>query len=257
MAKVTKQNNILEYKGTKMTKKELIQKIRDKKEAADATAKDNFTASNIDDKEVKNVAPASNIEHADENKAGDAAEVAKEVAAAVDPVVPADEDGVSKNGGEKEMTADTVEAEKKKEDNAMKDVINVTDRTYEENKEVQSELVAQLKEAVDKNEKLKAEMKNIQDVCKAALAAQKAQYVEYSTKKVQGLIESIVKIGESMEAELNAEIARGKKNVAKLEATLKASNKVCNILREGLLAGREPKKMVRYESVMKRYTKIA
>ena len=139
----------------------------------------------------------------------------------------------------------------------MQDVINVTDRTYEENTEVQNELVSQLKEAVEKNEKLKVEMKNIQDVCKAALEAQKSQYVEYSTKKVEALIESIVKIGESMEAELNAEIERGKKNVVRMEATLKASNKLNNILREGLLASREPKKMVRYESVMKRYSKIA
>ena len=60
-----------------------------------------------------------------------------------------------------------------------------------------------------------------------------------------------------MEAELNAEIERGKKNVVRMEATLKASNKLNNILREGLLASREPKKMVRYESVMKRYSKIA
>ena len=240
-----------------MTKQELIQKIRDKKEAADATAKDNFTVANIEGKEVNNVAPAAGVEHAEENKAGDAKEVAKEVETAVDPVVPADEDGVSKNGGEKELTDTTVETEKKKEDNAMQDVINVTDRTYEENAEVQSELVSQLKEAVEKNEKLKVEMKNIQDVCKAALEAQKSQYVEYSAKKTEALIESIVKIGESMEAELNAEIERGKKNVVRMEATLKASNKLNNILREGLLASREPKKMVRYESVMKRYSKIA
>ena len=240
-----------------MTKQELIQKIRDKKEAADVEAKDNFTIENIKAKEVEDVAPAAGVEHAEENKAGDAEEVAKEVEAAVEPVVDANEDGVSTNGGEKELNDKTVENEKKKEDNAMQDVINVTDRTYEENKEVQNELVSQLQEAVEKNEKLKIEMKNIQDVCKAALEAQKSQYVEYSTKKVEALIESIVKIGESMEAELNAEIERGKKNVVRMEATLKASNKLNNILREGLLASREPKKMVRYESVMKRYSKIA
>ena len=77
-----------------MTKQELIQKIRDKKEAADASAKDNFTVANIEGKEVDNVAPAAGVEHAADNKAGDAAEVAKEVAAAVDPVVPADEAAV-------------------------------------------------------------------------------------------------------------------------------------------------------------------
>ena len=240
-----------------MTKQELIQKIRDKKEAADVEAKDNFTIENIKTKEVEDVAPAAGVEHAEENKAGDADEVAKEVETAVDPVVPADEDGVSTNGGEKDLDDKTVENEKKKEDSAMQDVINVTDRTYEENKEVQNELVSQLQEAVEKNEKLKVEMKNIQDVCKAALEAQKSQYVEYSTKKTEALIESIVKIGESMEAELNAEIERGKKNLVRVEATLKASNKLNNILREGLLASREPKKMVRYESVMKRYSKIA
>ena len=62
-----------------MTKQELIQKIRDKKEAADVEAKDNFTIENIKAKEVEDVAPAAGVEHAEENKAGDAEEVAKEV----------------------------------------------------------------------------------------------------------------------------------------------------------------------------------
>lgn len=240
-----------------MTKQELIQKIREKKEAVDATAKDNFTLSNIEGKEVKDTKPAEGVEHTEENKAGDASEVAKEVAAAVDPVVPADSEGISKNGGEKELDDKTIENEKKKEDNAMQDVINVTDRTYEENTEVQNELVSQLKEAVAANEKLKKEMVTIQEVCKAALRIQKEKYVEYSATKTADLIESIVKIGENMEKDLCNEIERGKKNVSRLESTLKASNKLNNILREGLLATRAPKKMVRYESVMKRYSKIA
>ncbi len=240
-----------------MTKQELIQKIREKKEAADATAKDNFTLDNIDGREVKDVKPAEGVEHTEDNKAGDAEEVAKEVAASVDPVVPADSEGVSKNGGEKELTPETIESEKKKEDNAMQDVINVTDRTYEENADVQKELVSQLKEAVAANEKLKKEMVTIQEVCKAALRIQKEKYVEYSAAKTADLIESIVRIGENMEKDLCNEIERGKKNVTRLESTLKASNKLNNILREGLLATRAPKKMVRYESVMKRYSKIA
>lgn len=240
-----------------MTKQELIQKIRSKNESVDVEAKDNFTLDNVETKAVETVSPAADVAHAEENTAGDAAEVAKEVETAVKPVVDANEDGVSTNGGEKEMTDKTIENEKKKEDSAMQDVINVTERTYEENKEVQNELVSQLQEAVQKNEKLKAEMKSIQDVCKAALDAQKSQYIEFSAKKMEALIESIVKIGESMEAELNAEIERGKKNLVRVESTLKASNKLNNILREGLLKTREPKKMVRYESVMKRYSKIA
>ncbi len=239
-----------------MTKAEALAKIKEamKENVLNVTNAEQ-TVANIEGKEVDDVKAAEGMPAAEPVNAS---EVEKYTNSAEPTLVPADEDGVSKNGGEKDVIDnEKIEAERKKEDNAMKDVINVTDRTYEENKEVQNELVAQLQEAVEKNEKLKVEMKNIQDVCKAALEAQKSQYVEYSTKKVEALIESIVKIGESMEAELNAEIERGKKNLVRVEATLKASNKLNNILREGLLASREPKKMVRYESVMKRYSKIA
>jgi hypothetical protein len=238
-----------------MTKQELIESVRAKKEAADVKAQDNETLKNIEVKTVEDVKPAENITPADvatpEQK-----EVEKAVAAAVEPVVPADEDGVSKNGGEAEMTAETIESEKKKEDKAFQDIVNVTGRTYEENAEVQKELLTKLDESIKANEKLKLDMAHVQSVCKEALAAQRKQFAESSAEKTAQLIESIIAIGEGMEAEMAAEIATSKKNLAKVEATLKASNKLNNILREGLIANRAEKKMVRYESAMKKLTKI-
>lgn len=243
-----------------MTKQELIDMIRSKKEAVNATdleTKDNFTLDNIKGKEVDDVKPAEGVEHAEENKAGDGKEVAKEVEAAVDPVVDADKDGVSKNGGEEELDEKNIEAEKAKEDKAMQDVINVTGRTYEENTEAQNELLSKLDESVKANEKLKEDMATVQALCKEALEAQKEKIAQVNARQTSELIESIIKIGESMEAELNAEIARGKKNLAKVESTLKASNKLNKILREGLIKTRQEKKLVRYESAQMRYRKFA
>jgi hypothetical protein len=243
-----------------MTKQELIDMIRSKKEAVNATdleTKDNFTLDNIKGKEVDDVKPAEGVEHAEENKAGDSKEVAKEVESAVDPVVDADKDGVSKNGGEEELDEKNIEAEKAKEDKAMQDVINVTGRTYEENTEAQNELLSKLDESVKANEKLKEDMATVQALCKEALEAQKEKIAQVNARQTSELIESIIKIGESMEAELNAEIARGKKNLAKVESTLKASNKLNKILREGLIKTRQEKKLVRYESAQMRYRKFA
>lgn len=241
-----------------MTKQELIDMIRSKKEAVNATdleTKDNFTLDNIDGKEVDGVKPAEGIEHAEENPAGDEKEIAKEVEAAVDPIVDADKDGVSKNGGEEELSATAVEAEKEKEDKAFKDVINVTGRTYEENTEAQAELLSKLDESVKANEKLKEDMATVQSLCKEALEAQKEKIAQTNAQQTADLIESIIKIGESMEAEMTAEIERGKKNLAKVESTLKASNKLNKILFEGLKATRAEKKLTRYESAQLRLRK--
>lgn len=242
-----------------MTKQELIDMIRSKKEAVNATdleAKDNFTLDNIETKAVEDVKPAEGVEHAEENKAGDGEEVAKEVEAAVEPVVDADKDGVSKNGGEAELDEKNIEAEKAKEDKAMQDVINVTGRTYEENTEAQAELLNKLNESLTANEKLKEDMAVVQSLCKEALEAQKEKIASVNAKQTSELIESIIKIGESMEAELTAEIERGKKNLAKVESTLKASNKLNKILFEGLKATRAEKKLTRYESAQMRYRKF-
>ena len=222
-----------------MTKQELIDMIRSKKEAVNATdleAKDNFTLDNIETKAVEDVKPAEGVEHAEENKAGDGEEVAKEV--------------------EAELDEKNIEAEKAKEDKAMQDVINVTGRTYEENTEAQAELLNKLNESLTANEKLKEDMAVVQSLCKEALEAQKEKIASVNAKQTSELIESIIKIGESMEAELTAEIERGKKNLAKVESTLKASNKLNKILFEGLKATRAEKKLTRYESAQMRYRKF-
>ena len=79
----------------------------------------------------------------------------------------------------------------------------------------------------------------------------------FKAEKVkEALIESIIEIGENMERSMTAELENSKKNLAKVESTLKQSNRLNNILREGLLASKPAAKMVRYESAMKKLTKM-
>ena len=96
-------------------------------------------------------------------------DVEKAVANAEDPIVPADKDGVSKNGGECDqlMTADGIEAEKKKEDKKIKDAINVGERKVEESEEVKDELLKQLEESSKREEELKAKIAEITKLCEA------------------------------------------------------------------------------------------
>jgi len=75
-------------------------------------------------------------------------EVEKEVNKDEGPMIPVDKDGISKDGGNSDkLEAGKVEAERKKEDNGMKDVINVSSRKVEEAAEVHTELLKQLEEA--------------------------------------------------------------------------------------------------------------
>ena len=102
------------------------------------------TLQNIETKEVKDAPKADGVKGLDSELPTQKA-VEKEVAKDEGPMIPVDKDGVSKNGGESDKMEDgKVEAEKKKEDNGMKDVINVSDRNVEEAAEVHNELLAQL-----------------------------------------------------------------------------------------------------------------
>lgn len=237
-----------------MKKQELVDLLRAKKEAAEF--KDNESLKNVETKAIDDV---------EDVKAADVEvealpteeEVEKAVEAAVDPVVAADEEGVSKNGGEEELDAESVEKSNEKTKDAIQDVVNVTERTQAEQTEVQKELLAKLEESVKANEKLKEEMNNIQKVCKAALQAQKEQCQKEAAAQTEQLIEHIIQIGENMEKSLTEEVENSKKNLVKAENVLKHSNRLCNILREGLLATKAPRKMVRYESAVRKLAKIA
>ena len=62
--------------------------------------------------------------------------------------------------------------EKKREDNGMKDVINVSSRKVEEATEVNNELLDQLKEAAEREEKYKNKINEITALCEKALKNQ-------------------------------------------------------------------------------------
>ncbi len=237
-----------------MKKQELVDLLRAKKEAAEF--KDNESLKNIETKEVKDVEDVKSADVTVEALPTEK-EVEKAVEGAVDPVVPADAEGVSKNGGEKEMDEESIEKANDKAKNAIQDVVNVTERAQAEQTEVQKELLAKLEESVKANEKLKEEMNNIQKVCKAALQAQKEQCQKEAAAQTEELIEHIIQIGENMEKTLTEEVEESKKNLAKAESVLKHSNRLCNILREGLLATKTERKMVRYESAVRKLSKIA
>ena len=126
-----------------MTKQEAIAKIKKALAESEITnAKQTLANVNVKEKDVKAAEGMPKSELPTQK------DVEKLVANAEPTLVPADEDGVSKNGGEKDvMDNEKIEAERKKEDNAMKDVINVADRKVEENSEVQAELLKQLEES--------------------------------------------------------------------------------------------------------------
>ena len=120
-----------------MTKQEAIAKIKKALAESEITnAKQTLANVNVKEKDVKAAEGMPKSELPTQK------DVEKVVANAEPTLVSADKDGVSKNGGEKDvMDNEKIEAERKKEDNAMKDVINVADRKVEENSEVQPELL--------------------------------------------------------------------------------------------------------------------
>lgn len=236
--------------------KALVESAKAKKAVAEEVTNAEQTVANIETKVVDDVKPADSITHTEENKAGDADEVAKEVAAAVDPVVDADKDGVSKNGGEKDtLEPGKVEAERKKEDNKMKDVINVTGRTYEESVAVEQELKAQLESSSKEVAALKEQIAKVNKVVKAALEVQQERYTEAVAERVTKLLNQIREEGLAIEESLVKEAEAAKKNCAKAESFAKTSLRLSNILREGLLSMKAPKKFVTFESSTRKMLK--
>lgn len=236
--------------------KELVESAKAKKAVAEEVTNAEQTVDNIKTKVVDDTKPAEGITHTEDNKAGDAAEVAKEVEAAVDPVVDADKDGVSKNGGEDDhMEAGKIEADRKKEDNKMKDVINVTGRTYEESVAVEQELKAQLESSSKEVAALKEQIAKVNKVVKAALEVQQERYTEAVAERVTKLLNQIREEGLAIEESLVKEAEAAKKNCAKAESFAKTSLRLSNILREGLLSMKAPKKFVTFESSTRKMLK--
>ena len=181
-----------------------------------------------------------------------AAEIEKAVANAEEPLVAADKDGVSKNGGEAEMTKDSVEAEKKKEDNAMKDVINVADRKVEENTEVQAELLKQLEEAASREEGYKAKIAEINTLCEEALEAQRKQLLKAHGVEMTKFFEAIVAKGEAFEAELTEAAAKNEKAYKSAKKLYESSLKMNKMLLEAVKKAQPAKAMTRYVTPARR-----
>ena len=230
-----------------MTKAEAIAKIKAAlKEAEIKKAED--TVQNIETKVVDDVKAAD----VTVKETPVAAEIEKVVANAEEPLVAADKDGVSKNGGEAEMTKDSVEAEKKKEDNAMKDVINVAGRKVEENTEVQAELLKQLEEAASREEGYKAKIAEINTLCEEALEAQRKQLLKAHGVEMTKFFEAIVAKGEAFEAELTEAAAKNEKAYKSAKKLYESSLKMNKMLLEAVKKAQPAKAMTRYVTPARR-----
>ncbi len=232
-----------------MTKEEMIAALKASKlQESNATnvKKAEDTLQNIETKEVKDAPKADGVKGLDSELPTQKA-VEKEVAKDEGPIVPADKDGVSKNGGESDkMEAGKVEAEKKKEDNGMKDVINVSDRKVEEAAEVHNELLAQLQEASAREEGYKAKINEINALCEKALKAQAEQLTKNHAAEMNKVFESVIAEGEKMEKELAEAATKNAKMYKTAQKLYESSAKLNGILLEAVRKSIPEKKMTRY-----------
>lgn len=222
-----------------MTKEEMLRILKENAEVKKAED----TIANIDAKVVTDVKAAEGMpsEELPTQK-----EVEKEVAKDEGPMIPVDKDGVSKDGGECDcINGDCIEKERKREDNGMKDVINVSSRKVEEANEINNELLKQLQEAAEREESYKSKITKINTLCEKALKAQAESLTKQHAKEVHKIFESVIAEGEKLEAELTESAEKNKKmyNVAK--KLYESSNKLNKVLLEAVKATRPEKKMVR------------
>ena len=211
-----------------MKKEEILRAL---KESAENVKKAEDTVANIETKVVEDSKPAEGMPN---SELPTQKEIEKEVAKDEGPIIPVDKDGVSKDGGECDcINNGSIEAERKKEDNGMKDVINVSSRKVEESDEVNAELLRQLQEAADREE----------------------SYKEYAAD-VKTLFESVIKEGEKLEAELTENAKKNEKMFHIAKKLYESSNKLNKILLEAVKNGRPEKKMTRYCSPAYRISRM-
>lgn len=234
-----------------MTKAEALAKIKEamKENVLNVTDAEQ-TVANIEGKEVDDVKAAEGMPAAEPVNAS---EVEKYTNSAEPTLVPADEDGVSKNGGEKDVIDnEKIEAERKKEDNAMKDVINVADRKVEENAEVQAELLKQLEEATAREAEYKAKIAEITSLCEEALEAQRKELTESHSKEVEAFFESIIAKGEAFEKELTEAAEKNEKAYKSAKKLYESSLRMNKMLLEAVKKAQPARNMVRYMTPAKR-----
>ena len=234
-----------------MTKSEALAKIKEamKENVLNVTNAEQ-TVANIEGKEVENVKAAEGMPAAE--PVNDK-EVKKFEAEAEPTLVPADKDGVSKNGGECDcIDNDKIEAERKKEDNAMKDVINVADRKVEENAEVQAELLKQLEEATAREAEYKAKIAEITSLCEEALEAQRKELTESHSKEIESFFESIIAKGEAFEKELTESAEKNEKAYKAAKKLYESSLKMNKMLLEAVKKSQPARSMTRYVTAARR-----
>lgn len=234
-----------------MTKAEVLAKIKEMKESNVLNVTNaEQTVANIEGKEVENVKAAEGMPHEELPTQKD---VEKAVNSAEPTIVPADKDGVSKNGGECDcIDNDKIEAERKKEDNAMKDVINVADRKVEENAEVQAELLKQLEEATSREKDYKAKIVELNSLCEEALEAQRKELTESHSKEIEAFFESIIAKGEAFEKELTESAEKNEKAYKSAKKLYESSLKMNKMLLEAVKKAQPARNMTRYVTPAKR-----
>jgi len=180
-------------------------------------------------------------------------EVEKEVNKDEGPMIPVDKDGVSKDGGNSDkLEAGKVEAERKKEDNGMKDVINVSSRKVEEAAEVHTELLKQLEEAAAREAGYLKKIDELKKMCESTIKAQEQDLTKQHAKEMNEIFKSILAEGESMEKSLRESAAKNAKLYNNAKKLHENSIKLNKILVEALKKAQPKKEMVRYETAAKR-----
>jgi hypothetical protein len=208
------------------------------------------TLSNIETKVVDDVKPAEGMPH---KELPTQAAIEKEVAKDEGPIVPADADGVSKNGGESDdLEPGKIEAERKKEDNGMKDIINVSTRKVEENAEVNNELLSQLQEAAAREEALKVKLQKVQALCEEAIKTQQADLTKTHAEEMKKVFTAVITEGKKFEAMLSESSAKNEKLYKKAQKMYESSAKLNKILLEAVKKNQPEKKMVRYQTAAAR-----
>lgn len=229
-----------------MTKAEAIAKIKESMKESNVLNVTNAeqTVANIEGKEVEDVKAAEGMPKSELPTQKD---VEKVVANAKPTLVPADKDGVSKNGGKKDvMDNEKIEAERKKEDNAMKDVINVADRKVEENSEVQAELLKQLEEATAREESYKAKVAEINSLCEEALKVQREELIKSHSQEMEAFFEAIIAKGEAFEKELTEAAEKNEKAYKSAKKLYESSLKMNKMLLEAVKKAQPARNMTRY-----------
>ena len=234
-----------------MTKEEAIAKIKESmQENVLNVTNAEQTVENIDAKVVEDVKPAEDMPHEELPTQKD---VEKAVENAEEPLVAADEDGVSKNGGECDcIDNEKIEAERKKEDNAMKDVINVADRKVEENTEIQAELLKQLEEAAAREETYKAKVAEINTLCEEALKVQREELIKSHSEEMEKFFEAIIAKGEAFEKELTEAAEKNEKSYKSAKKLYESSLKMNKMLLEAVKKAQPARNMTRYVTPARR-----